>query len=287
MMNDVVTPDSRSFATVDPYRCRVWALNSRIEEHVTVTSCQAEIESFSRDGQLIPIIGRSVRDPEFDIEVICGARRVFIARHLKIPLRVELRDLTDRQAAVAVEAENSLRKKASPYERGLWLAKLLQQTVYRSQDEMARELCITPTQVTRLLKFTELPAFVINAFSSPHDILESWAVELHKAWSDERRKLLTERGRVLEKKVPRPPAVAVYEMLMAARGQTVRRRRAMSRVVKSPTGEPLLRMERQRHEVVLRIPNVLVDANIEAAVAQAVVAVLIRQAPDRRATNTA
>lgn len=287
-MNELMNPNSGSFVTVDPYRCRIWTFNARSAKCVTDASCQAEIESFARYGQFIPVIGRALTgDSEFDVEVICGARRVFVARHLKVPLRVELRELTDRQAAVAVEAENSLHKKISPYERGLWLAKLLEQKLYRSQDEMARELGITPTQVTRLLTFAELPAIVIHAFSSPHDILESWAVELHKAWADERRRLLTDRACVLEKRVPRPPAVSVYEMLMGARGPASRSgRRGIGRVVKSAAGSPLLRLERQRNDVVLRISNALVDASIEEAVTQAVVTVLTRRAPDQRAAST-
>jgi ParB family transcriptional regulator, chromosome partitioning protein len=281
--------DSGSFVTADPFRCRIWALNDRIKDDVTEASCRAEIESMARDGQLVPVIGRALEgNPDFDIEVVCGTRRLFIARHLKIPLRVEIRELTDRQAAVAVETENSLRKQTSPYERGLWLAKLLKQNLYRSQDEMARELGITPTQVTRLLKFAELPAIVIGAFSSPHDILESWAVELHKACGDERRQLVTERARALEKRVPRPPAVSVYEMLLASRGQAARsRKRGAGHVVKSPTGEPLLRVEHQRKEVVLRIPNALVDVGMEKAVTQAVVAILARRRPEERLPTAA
>lgn len=288
-MYEHATSDSRSFVTVDPYRCRIWALSARIAKEITEASCQAEIVSFSRDGQFIPVIGRVLAgDPDFDIEVICGARRVFITRHLKIPLRVELRELTDRQAAVAVEAENSLRKKASPYERGLWLAKILEQKLYSSQDEMARELGITPTHVTRLLKFSGLPAVVIAAFSSPHDILESWAVELYRAWADDdRRGSLTERARVLEKRVPRPPAVLVYELLMGSRGLNARRMRTTGRLVKSPTGELLLRVQRQRNELVLRIPSALVDVNIETAVEQSVVALLTHLASGQQTASAA
>lgn len=285
-MSGRLASDSGSFVTADPFRCRAWDLNDRIEEHVTEESCRAEIESIQRDGQLVPVIGRVLEgDPDFDIEVICGTRRLFIARHLKIPLRVEVRELTDREAAVAVETENTLRKQTSPYERGMWLARLLRQDLYRSQDEMARELSLTPTQVTRLLKFAELPAMIIGAFASPHDILESWAVELHKAWGDERRKLLTERARALGNQTPRPPAVSVYERLLASRGTAVRRgRRGTGRVVKSPSGEPLLRLERQRKDVVLRIPNSLIDAGTEKAVTQAVVAVLTGATADGHAS---
>jgi ParB family chromosome partitioning protein len=282
-MNARPNSDPGSFVTVDPFKCRIWTLNDRMEEYVDETSCRAEIESMAHDGQLVPVIGRAVEgNPDCGIEIICGARRLFVARHLKIALRVELRELTDRQAAVAVGMENALRKQTSPYERALWLAKLLRTNLYRSQDEMARELRITPTQVTRLLRFAELPRCVINAFTSPHDILESWAVELHKAWADERRRLLTDRARAIEKRIPRPPAVSVYEMLLASRGPSLRSaRRGAGRVVKSPTGEPLLRLERQRKEVVLRIPNALIDASTEKAVMQAIVAVLTRRSPDQ------
>jgi ParB family chromosome partitioning protein len=284
-MNELLARDSGSFVLVDPFRCRIWKLNDRIEDYVTETSCRAEIESMAREGQLVPVIGRAIEgDPDFDIEVVCGMRRLFVARHLKLPIRVELRQLTDRQAAVAVGTENSERKQTSPYERGLWLAKLLKLNLYRSQDEMARDLGITPTQVSRLLKFAELPRIVIGAFASPHEILESWAVELHKAWGDDRRKLLTDRTGILEKRMPKPPAVSVYETLMASRGHVRRsRRRGTSRIVKSPSGEPLLRFERQRKEVVLRIPNALVDASTETAVTQALVAVLTRTTPLERA----
>jgi ParB family chromosome partitioning protein len=216
-------------------------------------------------------------NPDFDIEIICGVRRLFVARQLKMPIRVEIRELTDQQAAAAIEVENSLRKQVSPYERGLWLANLLREKVYRSQDEMARGLSITPTQVTRLLKFAELPAVLINAFASPHDILESWGVELYKAWRDERHSLISDRARSLQARFPQPPAIAIYEALLAPRKMAGRSRNVRSsRIVKSAVGTPLFRFERQRTEVVLRIPNVLVNPIVEKEVTQALTAVLTR-----------
>lgn len=284
-MHHILGRDSGSFVTANPFRCRRWTFNDRIEKDVTEASCRAEIASVTCEGQLVPVIGRALTgDPDFDIEVICGTRRLFIARHLRIPLRVELRELTDREAALVVETENSLRKQTSPYERGLWLASLLRQNVYGSQEELSRELRIKPAQVSRLLKFAELSATILNAFATPHAILESWAVELHKAWEDERRRLLIERSHALAKQLPRPPAITVYEMLLASRGAaSTRRRRGAGNVVRSPTGEPLLRLERQRKEVVLRIPNALLDANMEKAVTQAVVTVLTRPALEEHA----
>lgn len=263
----------------------MWALNSRIEEDVTETSCREETESIERNGQLVPAIGRAVTDdPAFDVEVICGLRRLYVARRLGIRLRLELRELTDRQAVVAVETENSLRRRISAYERGLWLAKLLRRGLYRTQQEMAGDLGVAPAQVTRLLKFAELPALVLGAFASPHDILESWALELHRAWHDERRRLLTERARALQKQLPRPPAICVYEALMASPNRAQVRRRGAARVVRGSCGEPLLRLEHQRKDVVVRIPNALVDVATELALTQAIVALLTQREPPARAS---
>lgn len=282
-MKEFLESDSGSLITADPFRCRVWDLNDRIEEYVTEESCRAETASVQRNGQLVPVVGRPLKgNPDFDIEIVCGARRLFIARHLKIPIRVEIRQLTDREAATAVEAENSLRKQTSPYERGMWMAKLLRQDIYRSRDEMARELRITPTQVTRLLKFSELPAVVIGAFQCPHDILESWGVELHKAWNDQRHRLLTDRCRSLGATRPRPPAASVYEILVGPSTHTGSQRpRATRRIVRSANGARLLCFEHQRNEVVLRIPNSLVDPAIETELTQVVTAVLIPRAGAR------
>lgn len=288
-MNDHLVRNSRSFVTADPFRCRAWEFNNRIEQYVTEDSCRAEIDSVKRHGQLVPVIGRTLTDnSDFEIEIICGARRLFVARHLKIPIQVQIRELTDQQAAATIEVENSLRRQVSPYERGLWLAKLLREKVYRSQDEMARGLNITPTQVTRLLKFPELPTLVIDSFPSPHDILESWAVELHKAWGDERHSLLRDRARTLQTRVPQPPAVAIYESLLASRKPAGRRRsRSSSRIVTGAVGTPLFRFERLRKEVVLRIPNVLVSPIVEKEVTQAITAVLTRPMASQKEGNSA
>lgn len=285
-MREPLQSDAGSFITADPFRCRVWDLNDRIEEYVTEDSCRSEIASMERDGQLVPAVGRMLKgDPDFDVEIVCGARRLFIARYLKIPIRVQIRELTDRQAAVAVETENSLRKQTSPYERGMWLAKLLRQGIYPSRDAMARDLGITPTQVTRLLKFSELPALVIGAFPSPHDILESWAVELHKAWNDERRRLITQRSRSLAEALPRPAAQYAYEILIASPMHGARAKsKGTCEVVRGPDGNAVLRLEHQRKEVVLRIPNVLVDPLVEKELMRIVADALVHRAAlkDRR-----
>src|SRR5215831_15072621 len=82
--------------SVDPSKCRLWSLHDRFESEINEASCKEEIESFRTYGQLLPALGRRILDdPKIEVELICGARRLFAARHLKMTLRVELREFTD------------------------------------------------------------------------------------------------------------------------------------------------------------------------------------------------
>jgi ParB family transcriptional regulator, chromosome partitioning protein len=221
--------DEGLFVRADPSRCRVWRLRERTLNLITEESCSAELVSVERVGQLVPAIGRPFRDdPNLDVEIICGARRLFVARHLHIPLRVQILELTDREAAITLEAERHSGAPSSPYERGLWLAELDAAELYHSQDELARELSIAPAQLIRLLKMAALPSLVVEAFSRPEEIRESWALELHRAWSDERH-LLLERASALARQTPRPPAAIVYQMLLAQPSRARRGRRIQAR----------------------------------------------------------
>src|SRR5579862_9529454 len=119
---------------ISPFRCRMWALHDRLESDITEESCKAEIGSFQRHGQLVPVLGRRLRnDAHHDVELIYGARRLFVARHLNMRLRVELRSLDDRAAIVAMDIENRQRTDISPYERGLSYARWLSQRHFPSQ----------------------------------------------------------------------------------------------------------------------------------------------------------
>ena len=81
---------ARAIVSVSPFRCRVWALHDRLDDYVTEESCRAEIESFAAHGQLVPALGRPVwGDVSYDVEIVYGARRLFVARHLGIQLKVK------------------------------------------------------------------------------------------------------------------------------------------------------------------------------------------------------
>jgi ParB family chromosome partitioning protein len=73
--------------SMNPYRCRMWDLHDRLDTHITEESCRHEIASVKAHGQSVPAIGRPLRaDENHDVELITGARRLFIAQLLNRPL---------------------------------------------------------------------------------------------------------------------------------------------------------------------------------------------------------
>src|SRR5258708_33550878 len=98
-----------SFVAMNPFRCRMWEFHDRLEGYISEQTCRDEIESFSRHGQFVPALGRSLHgEPSYDAELICGSRRLFVAKLLNKSLAVALRTRCDRDAWFAMDAENRL-----------------------------------------------------------------------------------------------------------------------------------------------------------------------------------
>lgn len=214
----------RSIMSVDPFKCRVWKLHNRHEDTINEQTCKAEIEACVEHGQFVPALGRRLRDdPDHEIELIYGARRLFVARHLKRPLLVEVREVSDRDAFVAMHMENRLREDISPYERGLGYAQWLRSGVFKSQSEIAQTLNVSASQVSRLLRLARLPAVVVDAFRNSEEISENWG-NVH-------RKLLAPVGR------GRKPKAEVHDL-----------------VVRGTSGAPLFRIRHQLKSIALILP---------------------------------
>ena len=253
----------QKIVSVSPFRCRMWDMHDRLEHYITEESCRAEIESFMRHGQLVPAIGRPLHaDLSCEIELFCGARRLFVARHLNKPLLVELRDLTDREGVVAMDIENRQRKDVSPYERGLSYAQWLRSGHFQSQEEMARALKVSASQVSRLLKLARLPSVVVNAFATPLDICEGWGLELLDALEDRNRREPTlQKARSISAESPRPGARHVFQLLLSAsaRGRKPKPR-GYDEVVKDCAGRPLFRIRQQSMSIAVLMPRDRVSA---------------------------
>jgi ParB/RepB/Spo0J family partition protein len=264
-----------SLVSVNPLRCRVWSLHPRLEEHLTEESCRAEIESFEKHGQQIAALGRRLRGAhDYDVELIYGARRLFVARHLNVPLLVELRDISDRDGIVAMDIENRHRADVTAYERALAYDRWLRERHFKSQRELANALQISSAHVSRLLQLARLPAQVRDAFSKPADICEAWGERLTTLLADPRtqQRLLAAADEITAVQ-PRPPAPEIFQRLCAA-CKARRCARPTQRVVRDEGGDELFRVRQQRGVVVFSILRDLLSQDLLAEIERTLASVL-------------
>jgi ParB family chromosome partitioning protein len=247
-----------SVISVSPFRCRMWAGHNRLEEQITEETCREEIQSFTEHGQLLPVLARHLRaDPTHDYELIFGSRRLFVACHLNVALKLEVRVLTDQEAAIALDIENRQRRDLSPYERGRSYINWLREGLFASQEELARSVGISASQVSRLIRLGQLPSVLLGVFPSPVEICEKWGRDLMDLWEDPQRKqIIAAAAREMASEEPRPSALKAYKRLMATVG---RRRRLIQpvspahheEVVTDSDGSPLFRISVQQNRIAL------------------------------------
>lgn len=261
---------------VSPFRCRVWDQHSRPEEQLADDACKALRDSIAKNGQHQPALGRPVNDePNCDVEIICGARRHAVARSLSRDLLVEVRDMTDAEAYVAMYEENLLREGDSPYVRGLILSRALRSGAYASQEDIGRSFNLSHSAVSRLLMLAHLPTVIVAAFSSAEEIRESWGVVLHRLWSDETKRAgIASRARAMAPlpSRPRPPAQEVYETLITASGGRPRRRpRAYRNIpIRGTTNAILFHEQDQLEKVMYIIPKAILSPHIRDELKQSI-----------------
>jgi ParB family chromosome partitioning protein len=266
--------------SANPLRCRVWDLHDRLEQLIAEETCRDEISSFAKHGQLIAALGRPLRgDPDYDIELICGARRLFVARHLNTQLLVDVREMSDQEAIIAMDMENRQRQDISPYERGLSFARCLRAGYFESQEHLAKAIKISQPQVSRLLALARLPSVVVNAFTNPAEIRETWGIDLAGALQDAgRRDATIARARAVASLTPRPPAVEVYQQLLSAavKGRRIRTK-PHDEVVTDIDGTPLFRIRLQDKAISVLLPREQISQETLNAVRDTVREVLQRR----------
>ncbi len=267
----------KNVVEADPFRCRMWDLHDRIDAHIAETTCKQMIESVSSHGQLVPALGRRlVGEHSFDIELIYGARRLFVARQLNRPLLVELRNIDDTKAIIAMDIENRHRQDISPFERGVSYLRWLRGGYFKSQDDIARTLKISSSQVSRLLKLAHLPAAVVGAFEKPSDICENWGLELSEILENPQHRPATcARARAIAAMAARPPAREIYQQLLTAGTPGKRLKpRPHDEVVTGRDGKPLFRICKRSAAIALLLPMGRVSERVMDRVRVAVANVL-------------
>jgi ParB/RepB/Spo0J family partition protein len=267
---------------VSPFRCRIWTQHSRPEEQLTDDACKALRGSIAKHGQHQPALGRPVSDdPDYDVEIICGARRHAVAHALGRELVVEVRPMTDAEAYVAMYEENLLREGDSPYVKGQILTRALRSGTYPSQEALGHAFNLSHSAVSRLLMLAQLPSIIVAAFSSADHIRAAWGVELHRLWSEEgNRDGMAARARSIANSTPSPSPRQIYEALITPSGGRRKDHRLYRNIpVRDASNGILFHEQDQLQRVLYIIPKQRLTPKRRKAVTQALLRILEDDSP--------
>lgn len=179
---------------VDPARCRMWSRHNRRYDLLSEASCADLLEGLRSQGeQEFPAMVRAVTDdPDYDYEVICGARRHWSVsflrnvEHRPIKFLVEVRDLDDEAAFRLSDIENRARDDISDYERALDYRAAVEDYYGGVARRMAERMEVGEGWLSRFLELAKLPAAIVEAFGDIRQIRENHARLIKPLLSDEK-----------------------------------------------------------------------------------------------------
>ncbi len=249
---------------VDPARCRMWAGHNREYEALSAERCHDLIESLKAQGrqELPAIVRRVTDDPDYDFEVISGARRHWSVSWLRshhypeFRFLIDIRNLTDEEAFRLSDLENRAREDISDLERARDYLRALDQHYEGRQNVMAERINVSTSWLSRYLDLARLPAEVVRAFANPHELGIKHVTLLKPLLKpDEKRKrVIAEAERIAGARtrgdqVPTSVPDVIRMLATAAeppkKSGTPKRTGLAAEVVESASGKPLLRIDRR------------------------------------------
>jgi len=154
------TDNDETIISVDPNKIKNWELHDRPESELG--NIEGLAQDFKAIGQQLPCIVRKLtNEPEHEYELIAGERRWRAAKLAKINLKIIIKDITDKEAALIQSIENESRKGLSDYAKGMQYHKLIENNVLTQKDLIDR-LGKTKQYISALLSFSKIPKDVIN-----------------------------------------------------------------------------------------------------------------------------
>jgi len=208
-LNTLSNTEHKKFLHVDPKRCKIWDAHDRDYSLLNEESCGDLIRGIkSERKQQFPAIVRPVKgNPDFDWEVICGARRHWTISWLRennypdLDFLIEPRSLTDEEAFRLSDIENRDKEDLSDYERAIKYRKAVHEYhYYKTIKDMAARIEIDAAKLERFFKLAELPETLVYAFPSKKEIKVDHARLLNPFLNKPKLKarLLEEANRIRE-----------------------------------------------------------------------------------------
>lgn len=132
--------------------------------------------TFKEVGQQQPCIVRYSKNKN-KYDLIVGERRWYAAKSLGIPLKVIIKDIDDKTAALIQAIENEKRSDLSEYAKGMSYANKIEKGIL-TQKDLTKILGISKQQVTRLLSYKRIPQKLFDEIQDFRNVSARTAEEL-------------------------------------------------------------------------------------------------------------
>ncbi len=170
--------EEKTFLWVLPERCRLWERHNRQYDLLNELRCKDLIDGFKSQGrQEMPAIVRKVQgDPNYDYEVICGARRHWTVSYLRnnnytqYKFLIDVRDMSDEESFRMSDIENRDKEDISDYERACDYRNALDYYYEGVQQKMANRLEVSKDWLSRFIYLASFPTQIVNAYADIFDI---------------------------------------------------------------------------------------------------------------------
>lgn len=128
------------------------------------------VKALSEEGQNTPILVRPNPNNSSRYMVVFGARRCKAAARLGIKVRAVIKNLSDRDHAVAQGQENAARANLSFIERASLASNLVQQNFDEDNSTVLSALSIDKSTLSKMLSVSSISSIVLDAIGSAKSI---------------------------------------------------------------------------------------------------------------------
>ena len=243
----------------------------------------------SAGGNIQPIKVRLLRDDQVQAagikyELIYGSRRRRACQELGLPVGAVVQPHIDDQTLyVQMQRENRGRLNLSAWEQGASYFKALSEGLFSSARNLAEQIGVDHSNVSKALKIAQLPTELVGAFHSPIEIQFRWATALHEAFERSPHEMKA-AARAVSSESPRPGAKQIFDRLMqAARKERKGPRPGKPRELVLANGRKCSIAPEKNGSITVKLPRGTVHSDHMEAFESGLLVLLARLAESRQA----
>ncbi|SNT37091.1 chromosome partitioning protein, ParB family [Noviherbaspirillum humi] len=192
-----------------------WA-NRLVDSFQSPEFAQLKQEIASSGGNVQPIKVRRSSGNDDTYEIVFGHRRHRACAELGLPVLAMVEDIDDQQLFKEMDRENRERADLSPWEQGMMYRRALDEKLFKSQEQLSKELGVDPGNVSKALKLADLDYRIVQAFSSPLDLQYRWAKPLSEALINGKERVLSIAAELIKGGRAGKSAKDIFELLTSS-----------------------------------------------------------------------